>query len=125
MNIKHIGFILWLWQMHFVTELSIYNSDVNDIQRNVCNMQVLLMPKYFIDHGLVFPALDRVGPSYRPVQEMSAKRKARILLLVHREFGYGGDHAMLVHEERGVTFLRGRCPSFGLGEYSYKDDGSI
>ena len=43
---------------------------------------------YFVVHDLVFSALDRVGPVYRPVQEMSAERKARILLLVDRDFDY-------------------------------------
>ena len=41
-----------------------------------------------ITHDLVFSALDRVGPSYSPLQEMSAERKARILLLVDRDFDY-------------------------------------
>ena len=41
-----------------------------------------------ITHDLVFSVLDRVGPSYSPVQEMSAERKARILLLVDRDFDY-------------------------------------
>ena len=41
-----------------------------------------------ITHDLVFSVLDRVGPAYRQVKEMSAERKARILLLVDRDFDY-------------------------------------
>ena len=74
-----------------------------------------------ITHDLVFSALDRVGPAYSPVEEMSAERKARILLLADKDFGHSwefdyNEHAVLIHEEGGRTYLRGWCPSLGLGE---------
>ena len=71
-----------------------------------------------LKHDLVFAVLDRVGLSYEPVKEMSAERKARILLLAHRNFG--GDYTVsVVHEEGGRTYLRGWCPLLGLGEQIY------
>ena len=69
----------------------------------------------FYNQFRVFSVLDRVGPSYRPVKEMSAERKARIILVVERDFS-DIHYAVLVHEEGGKTYIRGRCEELGVGK---------
>ena len=72
----------------------------------------------FYNQFRVFSVLDRVGPSYRPVKEMSAERKARTILVVERDFS-DIHYAVLVHEEHeegGKTYIRGRCEELGVGK---------